>query len=180
MQLDTFSLVGGWYESAKRGWKGITRLKDANAFSPSGLLDAMPFIPLLVTWTGLLNFEFIFVLRKSDLDRTTLSKHQMVQGLCNVIINLFSGPGKIWGRCELRIGNLERGLLFVDTIVHESDAKRVVNALAHYVHKGYIALHNSKYQSSVIETAIAQASLQQVTPRQMYGKSKLWWENAAV
>jgi len=174
MQLDTFSIVGGWYNRTKRGWRGITRLKDANTFSPSGLLDALPLIPLVVTWTGLLNFEFIFVLRKSNLNRTTLSQHQMIQGLCNVIINLFSGRDKLWGRCELRIGNLDRGIIFVDTILRESDALEAVKALAYYAHNGHIALHSSKYQSSVLETAIAKAGLNQVRPRQIYAMAKQW------
>ena len=53
---------------------------------------------------------------------------------------------KVWGRSELRMGNLDRGLIFVDCIVRERDAASVIAALKPHVHAGIVALHDSKFQ----------------------------------
>ena len=164
LQLDTCSLLVGWYERTKNAWNGVIRLKDANAFSPSNLLDAMPLIPLVVMGTGLLNFEFIFHLRES----LSESPAQTIQRLCNVLIELYAGRNGIWGRCELRIGSLERGLIFVDTIAREANAARVVNALAWFVRNGRIALHDSKYRSVALQRAFVDAGLLQTSPRAVF------------
>ena len=66
LQLDTCSLLCGWYEKTKNAWRGIITLKNANAFSPSNLLDHLPSVPLVVLWTGLLNFEFMCTMRKAQ------------------------------------------------------------------------------------------------------------------
>ena len=59
MQLDTCSLVCGWHEAAKRSWRGIIKLSDANAFSPDPSWLGFPIIALL---SGTVNFELIFLL----------------------------------------------------------------------------------------------------------------------
>ena len=164
LQLDTCSLLGGWYERAKDAYNGVIRLKDANAFSPSNLLDAMPLIPLVVMGTGLLNFEFIFHLRES----LSEAPAQTVQRLCNVLIELYSGRDGIWGRCELRMSSLERGLIFVDTIAREANAARVVNTLTWFVRNGLIALHDSKYRSATLSRAFADAGLEETSPRVVF------------
>jgi hypothetical protein len=164
LQLDTCSLIVGWYERAKNAYNGVTRLKDANAFSPSNLLDAIPLVPLVVMGTGLLNFEFIFHLRES----LSESPAQRIQRLCNGLIELYAGSNGIWGRCELRIGSLERGLIFVDTIASEANAARVVNALAWFVRNGRIALHDSKYRSVALQKAFVDAGLLQTSPRAVF------------
>ena len=164
LQLDTCSLLVGWYERAKNAYNGVIRLKDANAFSPSNLLDAIPLVPLVVMGTGLLNFEFIFHLRESLFETPT----ETVQRLCNALIELYAGRNGIWGRCELRIGSLERGLIFVDTIAREANAPRIVNALAWFVHNGQIALHDSKYRSVALEKAFVDAGLVQTSPRVVF------------
>lgn len=168
LQLDTCSLLGGCYEQGKNAYNGVTRLKDANAFSPSNLLDALPLIPLLVMGTGLLNFEFIFNLREG----VSKSQEEIVQRLCNALIGLFSGSNGIWGRAELRMGSLERGLVFVDTIARESDAARVVKTLEWFVHNGQIALHDSKYRSKVLSTAMADLGLEETSPRVVFAGKK--------
>lgn len=176
-QLDTCSLLsirvfgrvlGGWYEQGKNAYNGITRLKDANAFSPSNLLDALPLIPLVVMGTGLLNFEFIFHLREG----VSKSPAEIMQQLCNDLIALFSGRGGIWGRAELRIGSLKRGLVFVDTIARESDAPRVVETLAWFVQNGQIAMHDSKYRSKLISAAMETIGLEETSPRVVFAGKK--------
>ena len=128
------------------------------------MLDAIPLIPLVVMGTGLLNFEFIFHLRES----LSESPAQTIQRLCNVLIELYAGRNGIWGRCELRIGSLERGLIFVDTIAREANAARVVKALAWFVRNGRIALHDSKYRSVALQKALVEAGLQQMSPRAVF------------
>ena len=59
MQLDTCSLVCGWYEAPKRSWRGVIKLSDANAFSPDPSWLGFPIIALL---SGTVNYELIFVL----------------------------------------------------------------------------------------------------------------------
>jgi len=164
LQLDTCSLLGGWHERGKNAYNGIIRLKDANAFSPSNLLDAIPLIPLVVMGTGLLNFEFIFHLREG----VSESPAQTVQRLCNALIELYSGRDGIWGRAELRIGSLERGLVFVDTIARESNAARVVKTLTWFVRDGRIALHDSKYRSATLSRSLADAGLEETSPRAVF------------
>jgi|TARA_B110000116_G_scaffold146637_2_gene126920 hypothetical protein len=166
LQLDTCSLLGGWYERGENAYNGIIRLKDANAFSPSRLLDAIPFIPLVVMSTGLLNFEFIFHLREG----VSESSEQTVQRLCNALIELFSGRDGIWGRAELRIGTLERGLVFVDTIAREANAARIFNTLSWFVRNGLVALHDSKYRSAPLSAAMANAGLEETSPRVVFAR----------
>ena len=171
MQLDTCSLLGGWYERAPKAWRGITTLKHANAFSPSSLLNAVPFAPLVVMWTGLLNFEFIFVLRRS-VEGGRAAQEQTAQALCNGLIGVFTGRGSIWGRCEVRIGDLERGIFFLDTSARERDAGRIVEAIAPFVHARQIALHDSKYRSGAIVDQFAKHGLVEASPRAIYAQGR--------
>ena len=166
LQLDTCSLLGGWYERGKNAYNGVIRLKDANAFSPSNLLDAIPLIPLMVMSTGLLNFEFIFHLREG----VSESSAETVQRLCNALIELFSGRDGIWGRAELRIGSLERGLVFVDTIAREANAARIVKTLSWFVRDGLVALHDSKYRSAPLSAAMVNSGLEETSPRVVFAR----------
>ena len=167
MQLDTCSLLGGWHETDPLAWRGITTLKHANAFSPSSLLNAAPFAPLVIMWTGLLNFEFIFVLRRS-VEGGRAAREKTVQTLCNALINVFTGPGPVWGRCEVRMGDLARGILFLDISARESDAAHIVKAIAPFVHARQIALHTSKYRSRAIAGYICANGLEESSPLAVY------------
>ena len=167
MQLDTCSLVCGWYEKNKKAWRGITTLKNANAFSPSSLLDLLPIIPLAVLWTGLLNFEFIFTIRKS-LTAGRRFQEQNVQSLCNAILQLFRGRGKMWGRCEIRMGSIDRGLVFLDCIAREGDAVRIIKTIKPHVHGSIVAMHDSKYNSEAINLDLAREGLTLKTPRVVF------------
>lgn len=167
LQLDTCSLLCGWYEKTKNAWRGIITLKNANAFSPSNLLDHLPSVPLVVLWTGLLNFEFIFTMRKA-LSGGRRIQEQNVQSLCNAILQLFSGRQKMWGRCELRMGALDRGLVFLDCIAREDDSQRVIKMLAPHVHGSIIAMHDSKYTSDNIKRTLADTGLTLTTPRVVF------------
>lgn len=146
MQLDTCSMVCGWYERSKIAWRGIIKLGNANRFSPSSLLDLLPSIPLVVLGSGLLNFEFFFTLRKS-LDGGRRAQERAVQMLCNDVLRLFQGAGSIWGRCELRMGAIDRGLVFLDCIAREADAPRIIQGILPHIHASAIALHDSKFES---------------------------------
>lgn len=167
MQLDTCSLLGGWYETSAEAWRGMTTLRHANAFSPSSLLNAVPLAPLVVLWTGLVNVEFIFVLRRS-VEGGRAAREQTVQALCNALMDVFAA---VWGRCEVRLGDLERGLLFLDTSAREADAARIVEAIAPFVHARQIALHDSKYRSEAIVDHVYKNGLEAASPRTVYAQA---------
>ena len=161
MQLDTCSLVCGWYEKAKREWRGVIKLSDANAFSPDPSWLGFPIIALL---SGTVNFEFIFVLPQL-VAPTPRSQELRVQKLCNA---LFAVYRKIWGRSELRMGSLDKGLVFVDCVARERDAATIVTAIKPHVHAGTVALHDSKFQGESVTRAIRAAGLVRKTPRVVF------------
>jgi hypothetical protein len=161
MQLDTCSLVCGWYEKAKHAWRGVIRLSDANAFSPDPSWLGFPIIALL---SGTVNYELIFYL--PQIVAPTPRKQELrVQKLCNALLTLYE---QIWGRSELRMGNLDKGLVFVDCITRERDASRVIAALKPHVHLQTVALHDSKFQGDGVTNAIARAGLYRETPRAVF------------
>ena len=96
-------------------WRGVIRLSDANAFSPDPSWLALPIIALL---SGTVNYELIFLLPQL-VAPTLRSQRCRVQKLCNALLKLYE---QIWGRCELRMGGLDKGLVFVDCITRERDA----------------------------------------------------------
>jgi len=161
MQLDTCSLVCGWYETAKRSWRGTIKLSDANAFSPDPSWLGFPIIALL---SGTVNFEFIFLLPQL-VAPTPRSQELRVQKLCNA---LFAILRNIWARFELRMGSLDKGLVFVDCIARERDAAAVVAAIKPHVHAGIVALHDSKFQGESVTDAVQKAGLLLKTPRVVF------------
>jgi len=162
MQLDTCSLVCGWYETAKRSWRGVIRLSDANAFSPDPSWLGFPIISLL---SGTVNYELIFVLPQL-VAPTPRSQELRVQKLCNALLTLYE---QIWGRSELRMGSLDKGLVFVDCITRERDAPAVIAALKPHVHLQTVALHDAKFQGDSVTNAITRAGLYRETPRVVFG-----------
>lgn len=161
LQLDTCSLVCGWYEKAKREWRGVIRLSDANAFSPDPSWLGFPILALL---SGTVNFELIFILPQL-VAPTPRTQEFRVQKLCNA---LFAVYAKIWGRSELRMAGLDKGLVFVDCVMRERDAHVVVQALKPHMHLQTVALHDSKFQGDGVTDAIARAGLWRETPRAVF------------
>ena len=163
LQLDTCSLLCGWYEKSKRGWQGIIYLSDANAFSPDPSWLVLPIVALLSTTV---NFELIFVLALNM--SVPLAPEVRVQRLCD---SLFGVYNKVWGRSELRMGSLKDGLVFVDCVMCPCNADVLVQAIRPHVHASAVALHDSKYQGKAITDAIAKAGLLQKTPRVIFGQA---------
>ena len=167
MQLDTCSFVCGWYEKAKQVWRGVTLLSSANAFSPDPSWLALPIIAVM---SGTVNFELIFVLRQ-PLVGSPSTRMLPVQKLCNSLLRVFQ---TVWGRSELRMASLEKGLVFVDCIARERDAAAIVAAIKPHVHANTVALHSSKFQGYSVRSAIEArapegSELSLVTPRVVYG-----------
>ena len=161
MQLDTCSLVCGWYETTKRSWRGVIRLHDANAFSPDPSWLGFPAIALL---SGTVNYELIFVLTQI-VAPTPRSQELRVQKLCNALLTLYE---TVWGRSELRMGSLDKGLVFVDCITRERDAPAVIAALKPHMHMQTVALHDAKFQGDGVTSAIREAGLILKTPRVVF------------
>tara|TARA_B110001452_G_scaffold99570_1_gene82571 strand:- start:1052 stop:1294 length:243 start_codon:yes stop_codon:yes gene_type:complete len=74
------------------------------------------------------------------------------------------------GRAELRIGSLERGLVFVDTIAREANAARIVKTLSWFVRDGLVALHDSKYRSAPLSAAMVNSGLEETSPRVVFAR----------
>ena len=163
LQLDTCSLLCGYYEKSKRSWQGIIYLSDANAFSPDPSWLVFPIVALL---SATVNFEFIFVLSLNI--SVPLSPEVRVQRLCD---SLFGVYNKVWGRSELRMGRLEDGLVFVDCVMNPRDTDVLVQALRPHVHASAVALHDSKYQGREIADAITKAGLLRKTPGVIFGQA---------
>ena len=166
MQLDTCSLVCGWYQRSKKAWTGIIRLSDANRFSPDPSWLVFPMISLL---SGTVNFELFFKLQTIELLPTPRAQEFRVQKLCNSLLDAY---GQFWGRSEVRIGDLKIGLVFVDCSVRKRDAKALVAALAPHVHAKTVAMHDAKYQGESVKRAIKDADLTLKTPRVLFGMAK--------
>lgn len=162
MQLDTCSIVCGWYETARRSWRGVIRLSDANAFSPDPSWLGFPSIALL---SGTVNYELIFVL-PLIVAPTPRKQELRVQKLCNALLKLYE---RVWGRSELRMGSLNKGLVFVDCITRPHDAPAVIDAIKPHAHAGTVALHDAKYQGKRVTRAIRDAGLVLKTPRVVFG-----------
>ncbi len=164
MQLDTCSLVCGFYERSERQWRGVIKLSDANAFSPDPSWLALPITALL---SGTVNYELIFHL--PPLVAPTLHTQRFqVQKLCNALFCVYR---QIWGRSELRMAGMEKGLVFVDCITRERDIPIVVNALKPLMHLRTVALHDSKFQGDSATNAITRAGLWRETPRAVFKMS---------
>ena len=158
LQLDTCSLVCGWYEKSKHAWRGIIKLSSANAFSPD---PSWLFFPIVSLLSGTVNYELIFVL--PQIVAPTPRKQELrVQKLCNSLLKLYE---EILGRSELRMGSLDKGLVFVDCITRERDAPAVIAALKPHMHLQTVALHDSKFQ---VTNAIRDAGLILKTPRVVF------------
>jgi hypothetical protein len=89
-----------------------------------------------------------------------------VQALCNTLLRLCQ---RLWMRCELRMGDPNRGLVFVDTIARERDAWPIVEALRPHVFNKTVALHDSKFQGQSVVNAITNLGLMRETPRVVFG-----------
>ena len=164
MQLDTCSLVCGWYERSERVWRGVIKLSDANAFSPDPSWLALPIVALL---SGTVNYELIFHLPPLVAPTVHTQRFQ-VQKLCNALFCVYR---QIWGRSELRMAGMEKGLVFVDCITRERDIPVVVNALKPLMHLRTVALHDSKFQGDSATNAITRAGLWRETPRAVFKMS---------
>lgn len=162
LQLDTCSLVCGFYETSKRSWRGVIKLSDANAFSPDPSYLLFPTIALL---SGTVNFELLFILPQIVAPTRTKQEFR-VQKLCNSLLKLYE---TIRGRSELRMGNLEKGLVFIDCITSEDNAAAVIAAIKPHVHMQTVALHDSKFQGESVRAAIRNAGLVFKTPRVVFG-----------
>ena len=161
LQLDSCSLVCGWYERAKRVWRGVIKLSDANAFSPDPSWLGFPIISLL---SGTVNYELIFLLPQL-VAPTPRTQEFRVQRLCNALFGIYS---KIWGRSELRMASLDKGLVFVDCITRQRDIPVVIEALKSHMHLRTVALHDSKFQGDSATDAITRAGLWRETPRAVF------------
>lgn len=161
LQLDTCSLLCGWYERSERVWRGVIKLSDANAFSPDPSWLALPIIALL---SGTVNYELIFHLPQL-VAPTVHTQRFRVQKLCNALLKLYE---QIWGRCELRMGGVDKGLVFVDCITRERDAPVVIAALKPHMHLQTVALHDAKFQGESVTRAIRDAGLILKTPRVVF------------
>lgn len=157
LQLDTCSLVCGWYERGFREWHGIIRLSDANAFSPDPSWLGFPIVSLL---SGTVNFELIFLLQNTE-----PNAFMRVQSLCNTLIRLYQ---RVWGRAELRLGDLSKGLVFVDVVTRERDAWPIVEAIRPHVFNKTVALHDGKFQGKGVISAITNLGLVRETPRVIF------------
>ena len=167
MQLDTCSLICGWYEKATRVWHGIIKLSDANAFSPDPSWLGFPLISIL---SGTVNFELIFLLPHL-VQPSPRTQEFRVQKLCNSLFQLYK---HVWGRSELRMSGLDKGLVFVDCIVREQDFAAVISAIKPHVHANTVALHDSKFQGDTLKKTIQGepplgAGLFLKTPRVVFG-----------
>jgi ribosomal protein L37AE/L43A len=158
MQLDTCSLVCGWYERASSHWRGIIKLSDANAFSPDPSWLGFPIIALL---SFTVNYELIFLLAHDD----ESSAIMRVQKLCNTLLHFYK---RVWGRSELRMQDPNKGLVFVDCITSERDAPHLIEAICPHVHHKIVALHNGKFQGRSVTNAIAELGLVRETPRVIF------------
>ena len=164
LQLDTCSLIGGWFERPKNAWAGIIRLRDANNFSPD---PSFLWLPLISALSVTANFELIFVL--PPLVAPTREKEEFrIQRLCNSLLALVK---LVWGRFEVRVGNVRKGLVFVDCICRARDARTVFKELAKHMHAQIAALHDSKYQGSEITDAARGWGVTLETPRVIFGMS---------
>ena len=161
LQLDTCSLVCGWYEQSKRVWRGIIKLSDANAFSPDPSWLGFPIISLL---SGTVNYELIFVLPHL-VAPTPRTQELRVQKLCNALFKVYK---EIWGRSELRMANLDKGLVFVDCITRERDIPVVLKELKPHMHLQTVGLHDGKFQGDSVARAITDAQLWRETPRAVF------------
>ncbi len=164
LQLDTCSLVCGWYERARNVWRGVIKLSDANAFSPDPSWLGFPIISLL---SGTVNYELIFILPHL-VKPSPRTQEFRVQRLCNALFDVYR---QIWGRSELRMASLTKGLVFVDCITRERDIPLVVRALKPHMHLQTVALHDSKFQGDSATDAITRAGLWRETPRAVFKMS---------
>ena len=162
LQLDTCSLVFGCYEKSKRAWRGVTFLSAANAFSPDPSWLGFPIVALLSTTV---NFEMIFILPQL-VAPTQKTQELRVQNLCNSIFKVFK---KVWGRSELRMASLDKGLIFVDCVMCPRDAHVMISAIKPHINGGAVALHDSKFQGAPITDAFVAERLEQKTPRVIFG-----------
>jgi len=96
---------------------------------------------------------------------TPRSQLLRVQKLCNALFAIYR---RVWGRSELRMGSLDKGLVFVDCVARERDAAAIVVAIKPHVHAGTVALHDAKFQGESVTRAIRAAGLVRKTPRVVF------------
>lgn len=163
LQLDTCSLLWGYYEKSKNGWKGLIRLSDANAFSPDPSWLGFPLVALLSTTV---NFELMFFLA---FDASKMHQVEVrFQELCDTIFGVFN---QIWGRSEIRCGKLSKGLIFLDCVMQPWNAHVMIRAIEPHVHARAVALHDSKYQGKEVTDAIDLVGYTRKTPRVLFGSA---------
>ena len=74
----------------------------------------------------------------------------------------------MWGRAELRLGDLSKGLVFVDVVTRERDAWPIVEAIRPHVFNKTVALHDGKFQGKGVIGAITNLGLVRETPRVIF------------
>ena len=161
MQLDTCSLVCGWHEAAKRSWRGVIKLSDANAFSPDPSWLGCPIIALL---SGTVNFELIFVLPQL-VAPTPRSQELRVQKLCNALLHVYRRCGAARS-CAWAAWT--RGSCSSTASRASGDAPVVIAALKPHMHLQTVALHDAKFQGESVTRAIRDAGLILKTPRVVF------------
>jgi|TARA_B100000787_G_scaffold58124_1_gene42325 hypothetical protein len=166
MQLDTCSIVCGYYEKSKDAWNGVIMLSKANAFSPDPSWLGFPIIALLSTTV---NFELIFILEGVVVGNPGRNA-MCVQRLCNTLLGVFNRNN--FGRSELRMGDLNDGLVFVDVVMRPHEAHRLLSKLQKHVYDNTVALHSSKYQSMELRNTIEKHNFILSTPRAVFGLRK--------
>ena len=114
--------------------------------------------------SGTVNYELIFVLPHL-VAPTPRTQEFRVQKLCNALFALYK---QIWGRSELRMASMGKGLVFVDCITRERDIPVVIRALKPHMHLRTVALHDSKFQGESVTRAITNAQLWRESPRVVF------------
>ena len=169
LQLDAFSMIcGGWYETADDAYNGRMLLVDANRFTPDASLIGRAFYglgPAMVHLFNVYNCEFVFNLLNPLSSRTRVV--DVIQQLVDELVVFCRSR---WARCEIRTNTKQAsaGVVFVDCGMSEANMCELVPLLAPFARERQLAMHTSKYQSSAIRSAIADAGLQLVLPSDIY------------
>ena len=139
MQLDTCSLVCGWYETAKRSWRGIIKLSDANAFSPDPSWLGFP-IDLAAERHGQLRAHLrAAAARGAHAALAGAARAEAVQRAAHSSTSRCgAAPSCAWaawtrGSCS-------------STASRASATRPVIAALKPHVHLQTVALHDGKFQ----------------------------------
>ena len=168
LQLDAFSMIGGWHETADDAYNGRMLMVHANRFTPDASTIGRAFYglgPAFVHLFNVRNCEFIFNLLNpiSSSARTV----DLIQQLVDELVVFCRSR---WARCEIRTNTKREsaGVVFVDLGTSDANMCEIVPLLTPFVRERRIAMHTSKYQSSAIRSAVANAGLQLVGPNAIY------------